>query len=344
MKLSIVVPFYNAESHIERCLYSLVNQNINSNDYEILLIDDGSIDNGKVVVESFIKKHSNIKLYSQSNIGLGATRNKGIKLATGDYIYFIDADDYLAFNTLDIILKHAEEFHLELLGFNTIATKKKDFFISKTIKNNYKAYVLSGVDFLVEYKYHRLEAWWYIIKRDYLLKTGFEFEEGKFMEDAIFTFNIFLKAKRSMFLPIDAHRYVTTENSIMNNNKQEHLLKVIEDYISLVFRFNSLSVEVTKNNVVNTSNIVDSINYKSTVSIYFMFFKLIKSKKTIKEINEILKQFKKIDMYPLKNFIGEQYFHKKFKITIFIFNHKYIFYILLYPLRILHKFKLINLL
>ncbi len=344
MKLSIIIPFYNAELHIERCLYSLVNQNIDHTDYEIIIIDDGSTDNGMKIVERFKDAHKNIFTYSQHNKGLGATRNRGIKLAKGDYIYFIDADDYLAFNTLDIILKQAEEFHLELLGFNTIATKKKDLFISKTIKKDYKSYVLKGVDFLVEYKYHRLEAWWYIIKRDYLLKTGFEFEEGKFMEDAIFTFNIFLEAKRSMFIPIDAHRYVTTENSIMNNNNQEHLLKVIEDYISLVFRFNSLSLEVTKNNVVNTSKIVDSINYKSTVSIYFMFFKLIKSKMTIKEINEILKQFEKINMYPLKNFIGEQYFHKKFKITVFIFNHKYIFYVLLYPLRILHKFKLINLL
>ena len=344
MKLSVVVPFYNAEPHIERCLYSLVNQNINYTDYEIILIDDGSTDYGIKIAEDFKNSHENVFIYSQYNQGLGATRNRGIELAKGDYIYFIDADDYLAFNTLDIILKHAEELDLELLGFDTVATEKIDLFTSKTTKRVYETTVLKGVDFLVGYKYHRLEAWWYIIKRDYLLKTRFKFEEGKFMEDAIFTFNIFLNAKRTMFLPIDAHRYVKTHNSIMNNNKQEHLLKVIEDYISLVFRFNSLVSQITKNNVTNALKIIENIKFKSTVSIYFMFFKLIKSKMTINEINDILRQLKKINMYPLKNFIGEQYFHKKFKITAFIFNHKYIFYFLLYPIRALYKFKLIKLL
>ncbi len=343
MKLSIVVPFYNAELHLERCLRSLINQNIDINDYEIILIDDGSSDDGIKIAENFKNHHKNIFIYNQHNKGLGATRNRAIELAKGEYIYFIDADDYLAFNTLDTILKQAEMLNLELLGFNTIPTEKTDLVTSKTKDKTYGTDVLEGVDFLVKNKYHRLEAWWYIIKREYLLKTGFKFEEGKFMEDAIFTFNIFLKAKRTLFLPIDAHRYVKTSDSIMNNNKQEHLLKVIEDYISLVYRFNTLTNEITRNNVINAIEIVKSIKYKSTVSIYFMFFKIIKSKMPIKEINKILNKLRKINMYPLKGFIGEQYFHKKFRITAFIFNHKYIFYVFLYPLRLLYKFKLINL-
>ncbi|TGV01588.1 glycosyltransferase [Flavivirga rizhaonensis] len=343
MKLSIVVPFYNAELHIERCLYSLVSQNIDHGDYEIILIDDGSLDNSIKIAEKFKNNHKNVLIHSQRNKGLGATRNKGIELAKGKYIYFIDADDYLASNTLGTILKHAEELDLELLGFNTIATEKTDLFTSKTKEKTHSADILKGVDFLVKNKYHRLEAWWYIIKREYLLETDYKFEEGKFMEDAIFTFNIFLKAKRTMFLQIDAHRYVKTNDSIMNNNKQEHLLKVIEDYISLVFRFDTLANRIEADHVLNAQEIVKSIKYKSTVSIYFMFFKIIKSKMSIKDINKILNRLKKINMYPLKGFIGEQYFHKKFKLTAFIFNHKYIFYIFLYPLRLLYKFKLINL-
>ncbi|GAA3606622.1 glycosyltransferase [Flavivirga amylovorans] len=343
MKLSIVVPFFNAQPHLERCLHSLVNQNIKYTDYEIILVDDGSTDKGIEIAKTFKDSYDNIFIYSQYNKGLGATRNRGIELAKGDYIYFIDADDYLAFNILDIILKYAEELDLELLGFNTISTKETDLFISKTRDKIHNTDILEGVDFLVKNKYHRLEAWWYLIKREYLLKTGFKFEEGKFMEDAIFTFNIFLKANRTMFLPIDVHRYVKTNDSIMNNNKQEHLLKVIEDYIALVYRFNSLANEILENNISNASEIVKNIKYKSTVSIYFMFFKIIKSKMSIQEINKILTRLKKINIYPLKGFIGEQYFHKKFKITAFIFNHKYIFYIFLYPLRLLYKFKLVNL-
>ncbi len=344
MQLTIIVPFYNAEKYLKRCITSLINQDLKADNYEIILINDGSTDNGVEVVEDFLRNNKNIFLYNQENQGLGATRNNGVKFAKGDYIYFIDADDYIAVNTLGTLLTYSKELNLELLGFNTTVTEKADLFTSNNIDKKYETNILKGTDFLVKYKYHRLEAWWYIIKRDFLLKTECKFEEGKFMEDAIFTFNIFLAANRTMFLPMDVHRYVKVQDSIMNNSEKGHLLQVIRDYVDLVFRFHSLSVEVAENKDVNSSKIVDSINYKSTVSIYFMFFRLIKSELTIKEINKILNKLKSINMYPLKNFIGEQYFHKKFKITAFIFNHKYVFFILLYPLRILYKFKLINLL
>ncbi|MCL6294932.1 glycosyltransferase [Jejuia spongiicola] len=344
MKLSIVVPFYNAELYIERCLYSLINQDINSNDYEILMIDDGSIDNGKDIVESFINKHANIKLYSQPNIGLGATRNRGMQLAKGDYIYFIDVDDYIAYNTFGNILNCAIENDIEILGFNTQVTGELNLFSSKTQNTLIDYLVLSGSDYLFKCNNHRLEAWWYIIKRDFLLKTNLKFEEGRFMEDAIFSFKIFMEAKRALFYPMDVHRYVKTPDSIMNNETQEHLLKLIEDYISLIFRFDLLIEEISKKNATGTDRIIKKIKFKSEESIFLMFFKIIKSKISIKKIDRILINLKAIDMYPLTSSIREVYTHKKIAIMSFIFNQKYLFYFLLYPFRILYRFKLIKLL
>ena len=342
MKLSIVVPFYNAENHLERCLNSLLNQNLSKSDYEIILINDGSTDKGNEIAEKFKKIYDNISIHSQKNKGLGATRNIGMQLAKGNYIYFIDADDYLAYKTLDILLSYLIKNDLDILGFSTLTTDKLDLFSYKQQPIE-DIEVISGNDFLVKHKYNRLEAWWYIIKREFLLETNLKFEEGKFMEDAIFTFSIFLEAKRTMFLPITIHRYVKSPNSIMNNEDQEHLKKVIEDYISLVFRFDALVNEVSKKGIKNSDAIIKNIKFKSTASIYFMFFKFIRSKISIPKIHKILTDFENINMYPLTNFIGEVYSHRKIKITAFIFNHKYLFYVLLYPFRILHKFKLIKL-
>lgn len=342
MKLSIVVPFYNAENHLERCLKSITNQNIHKCDYEIILINDGSTDKGNEIAEEFKKNHSNIVVHNQKNKGLGATRNKGMQLAKGDYIYFIDADDYLAFNTLDILLQYLEKNNLEIIGFSTITTNELDLFSYKQQPLD-DITVLTGNDFLVKYKHSRLEAWWYIMKRDFLLKTNLKFEEGKFMEDAIFTLNIFLEANRVMFLPIAIHRYVKSPNSIMNNESEKHLEKVIADSISLVFRFDTLINQISKKEIKNSDIIINHIKFKSATSIYFMFFKLIKSKISISKIHKILRDFESIKIYPLANFIDVAHSPKKVKISAFVFNNKFLFYLLLYPLRFLNRFKIIKL-
>ncbi|WP_203258638.1 glycosyltransferase [Hyunsoonleella ulvae] len=343
MKLSIIVPFYNAENHLDRCIKSLLNQNINSEDYEIILIDDGSVDGGSKIADYFAHAYKNISTYSQENKGLGASRNIGMRLAKGNYVYFIDSDDYLAHNTIGNILGYAQKFDLDIVGFNTIPTTETGMYTTKSKLEFRKPKVLKGEDFLVKHKYHRLEAWWYLIKREYLMKKGFKFEEGKFMEDAVFTFNIFLEADKTMFLPVDAHRYVKTHDSIMNNNDKNHLVKVIDDYISLVMRFNDLSNQVKAKQYSNANEITKSIKYKSVVSVYFMFFKILKSRLSVFRIHKMLSELKKIGVYPLKGFIGEQYNHKKFKLTAFVFNHKYLFYLSLYPIRVLYRLKLINL-
>ncbi|OEK08597.1 hypothetical protein A8C32_03870 [Flavivirga aquatica] len=343
MKLSIVVPCYNAEEHIGRCLNSLINQSLNQADYEIIVINDGSTDNSIKLIEEFKKPYKNVTIYSQQNKGLGAVRNKGMKLAKGDYIYFIDSDDYLAYNTLNIVLDHLIKFNLDLLGFKTNETEKLNLFSSST-KNIPKVTVTKGVDFMLNNKQHRYEAWWYIIKNEYLQKTGFQFEEGKFLEDVIFTFRILMNAKRFAFLPIDVHRYVKNPNSIMNNESQPHLRKLIAGYVSLVHRLNNLTNDVLEIKDSEYLKIIENIKYTSSLNTYFMFYKLIRSDISIKNINKILNNLNKINAYPFKRkSIAEVYSHYKVKISAIIFNNRWLFYVLLYPIRLLYKKQLIRL-
>ena len=104
MKLSVVIPLYNKEKYIDRCLKSLLTQDVSLNEYEIVIVDDGSTDTGSFICKGYMEKYSNIHFFSQENAGPSAARNRGLEATNGDYIYFLDADDYIAKNVLTSIL------------------------------------------------------------------------------------------------------------------------------------------------------------------------------------------------------------------------------------------------
>lgn len=343
MILSIIVPCYNSEEHIKRCLNSLINQNLNANDYEIIVINDGSTDNSKKLVENIKANHKNIKLYHQENKGLGAVRNRGMEIAKGEYIYFIDSDDYLAHNTLGVVINCLKKFNLDLIGFKTIITKKLDLFISENT-NTQDINITNGIDFMLKNKNHRYEAWWYVIKNEYLQQTQFKFEEGKFLEDVIFTFKILINAKKMAFLPIDAHRYVENSNSIMNNESQPHLTKLINNYVSLIHRLFHLKKELQDMDDSEQLKVLENIKYTSSLNTCFVFFKILRSNISIKKINRILNDLKSIGAYPFeRKFLNEGYDNYKIKISSYIFNKRVLFYLLLYPIRFLYKKRIIRL-
>lgn len=101
--LSIIVPMYNVEKYIDKCLTSIFEQDLPKDEYEIILLNDGSTDNTMTIAERYAREHTEIRLFQHSNMGLSATRNRGIKLAVGEYIYFMDSDDYLIPESLNCI-------------------------------------------------------------------------------------------------------------------------------------------------------------------------------------------------------------------------------------------------
>ena len=117
MLLSVIIPVYNVEKYIEKCILSVVNNNLQINEYEIIVIDDESPDNSVSIVRSMLKIHPQIKLISQKNKGLGGARNTGVLNASGEYVLFLDADDYLKENALKNVITFASENKLDILGY-----------------------------------------------------------------------------------------------------------------------------------------------------------------------------------------------------------------------------------
>ena len=104
-KVSIIIPMYNVENYIEKCVCSAYNQDLKETEFEIIAVDDESPDNSLKLISTLAQKHSNIFVVSQKNRGLGGARNTGIKHAKGDYLLFLDADDFYIENTLKKIIK-----------------------------------------------------------------------------------------------------------------------------------------------------------------------------------------------------------------------------------------------
>ena len=120
IQLSIIIPMYNVEKYIHKCIHSVVQNNLKRDDFEIIIVDDESPDNSLSIATEIAKEFDNITIISQKNKGLGGARNTGIQNAKGKYVLFLDSDDFYTPNSLETILKIAFDNELEILEFGAI--------------------------------------------------------------------------------------------------------------------------------------------------------------------------------------------------------------------------------
>lgn len=135
MKVSVIVPVYNVEKYIKKCLDSLVNQTLNG--VEIIVVNDGSPDNSQKIIDEYTKKYKNVKSYIKENGGLSDARNYGIKKATGEYISFVDSDDYIRNDMLEIMYNYAIKEDLDVVVCDSINVYDNGSEILIKSNNNY---------------------------------------------------------------------------------------------------------------------------------------------------------------------------------------------------------------
>ncbi len=135
MKVSVIVPVYNVEKYIKKCLDSLVNQTLDG--VEIIVVNDGSPDNSQMIIDEYVKKYKNIKSYVKENGGLSDARNYGIKKATGEYISFVDSDDYIRNDMLEIMYNYAIKEDLDVVVCDSINVYDNGSEILIKSNNNY---------------------------------------------------------------------------------------------------------------------------------------------------------------------------------------------------------------
>ena len=245
MKLSIIVPIYNVAPYLRKCVDSLLAQDIL--DYEIILVDDGSPDECPRICDAYAAKHSNIHVIHQENAGLSAARNAGMAKTQGEYIWFVDSDDYVEPNILGTLIEQIEHDKLDVLRFRyqNVRESGEAFapYKDMTNYNDYSATPTDGLTFLNERMGNQCYAWQFILRAE-LCQEEF-FTPGIYFEDTDWTPRMLLCAKRVASSELVVYNYLWREGSITLSQKDiQKQRKQLHDKIDLLRKLNEWGNQV----------------------------------------------------------------------------------------------------
>ena len=238
MKFSIVIPVYNVEKYIDKCLNNILKQTYK--DFEVIIVNDGTKDNSQDIIDKYVKKDNRFKSFIKENGGLSDARNYGINYCNGDYLLFIDPDDYIEINLLEklnsVILKEKYDiikFKINLVNENYELIRKEDGY------NEDKE-----IDFTEIINQEFCEpAWTYCYNFKFWKKNKFEYTKGRVHEDFGLTPYVILKANKIYYLNYYGYNYVQRQGSIISSNSMDKVLKKCYDTLY----FYDLNMERIKN-------------------------------------------------------------------------------------------------
>ena len=227
MRYSIIVPAYNTEKYIDKCLKSIFSNTYKN--FEVIIVNDGSTDKTEDIINKYIKKYDNIIYIKQKNMGLSLARNNGVRKATGDYLLFIDSDDYVEKNLLENINKNIDDLDVLRYQLNIV-------FNDKIIPYEEKEFnVTDGIDAfekIVKYKFIEMAAL-YVINRKYYLDNNFMFEKDVYHEDYGLLPLVIATAKKVKSINYLGYNYVQRDGSIMSSNDTSKMKKKMDDMLFL---------------------------------------------------------------------------------------------------------------
>ena len=236
MRLSVIVPVYNVELYLRKCIDSLLNQDLARDEYEIVLVDDGSTDQCGTICDEYASRHTHVVALHQANGGLSAARNSGIDEARGDYVFFVDSDDFVESNVLKALVDKVEAEDLDVLRFNyrNVNERYEMFEPNKVSKPfvDFRDEVCDGPTFLVERLGYGCYAWQFLIRRSLL--EGCHFSEGIYFEDTDWTPRMLLKASRVTSIDLVVYYYLQRQGSITQSVELKKKHKVVDDKLSLI--------------------------------------------------------------------------------------------------------------
>lgn len=327
IRISIIVPVYNVEIYLNKCLTSIICQDIPYKEYEVIIINDGSTDGSLEIAQQFGEKYSNVKILSQVNKGLSATRNRGFQEAQGKYVWCIDSDDWIEPNCLNRLIELCESNNVDILSIDWFKVNNKVAHLLKT-KTKYVREVINGKEGFIEDKYQN-PAQLYIYKKEFLSKNNLSFSPGIFHEDMEFTPKAIYLANRLMFSGESVYYYLQREGSIVNkiNPKNCYDLLTISE---LLLDFMVKAIEKDQERIIMYRKAFVSLKISAV-----MAKKLARNKETteiFKIINEKKTIVKKVMSDP--NFV--------YRLEAIIFNFFPSLYIFLYGLIKLFKNNLNN--
>lgn len=316
-KLSIIVPIYGVEQYLQKCVDSLLNQDIPSSEYEIILVDDGGHDTCPQICDDYAAAHENVRVVHRENGGLSAARNSGIEVAQGEYIMFVDSDDFIETNVLKGLIEQVERDNLDVLRYRlqyvrivdsreSIVDSKYEVFNpykSDPFKgNDYSEVPTDGVSFLNSRMSTACYAWAFILHRDLIYTSNFKhqtsennvlFTEGIYFEDTDWTPRMLCKANRVASTDTVVYNYLIREGSITNAVNRSKQKKALDDKMRLIATLQQQAVDLRKSGRYNRW-------YKDMISDLVVSIIGILSVDFYDEKDAYLDQLQQLQIYPIQ--------------------------------------------
>ena len=282
MILTFIIPLYNCKPYIAKCLDEIYSSNTSLKDFEIIVVNDGSVDGGPEIVEGYCRRFSNLHLMNQTNQGASTARNLGLNNAKGDYIWFVDADDFIENSFLKQVMRILlrEEYDMISFNFNRLnadGTIERVNGISDTcVKTGVEAYENFPIGFL----------WNNIYKRSAIGTKRF-IDGTKNIEDLYFNSSVVLEMKRILFYPEVGYNYNNMNLSSTSRNRDiKNMMKLSEDSMT--------AHQKMKDDIDNTNDILvgtarrNLLNYSVAGHLY-----------NPERLREVIQCYKQMNVYPI---------------------------------------------
>lgn len=278
IKYSFIVPVYNTEKYLKKCLDSLVNQTYK--DFEIIVVNDGSTDKSSSIISKYQKKYKNIIVIDKENEGLSMARNRGVQKSSGKYIIFVDSDDYVSNKLLEEVDKKIDDS--DILRFQ-LATEDEEYTkINEYHEEGFES--MCGYDaFKYLSSYHFVEpAWCYVIRKNYYIENKFSFKKDVYHEDFGLIPYVIYKARKVKSIDFVGYYYIQRNGSIMNNNDYK---KTVKKAFDMLEQYKTMRL------------FAKNINRKNNLDDYFLSYI---SNSVIVKARELKKDEKKVYINELK--------------------------------------------
>lgn len=325
--ISIIIPVYNTEKYLSRCLDSIINQTYTN--LEIIIIDDGSSDNSYDICLEYAKKDKRIKLIKQKNMGLSATRNKGIRLATGKYIGFVDSDDVISLKMYEILYNNIKKYKSEV-ALCDFCTFSKDV----TFEDECTPIIFDKKEVIKELLIDR-NITSHVVDKLYSkeLFSNITFPINKKYEDILTTYKLLQKVKKSVYIPSKLYGYYQRDDSITGNYNKNTVL----DYIYAINeRYNDLYSYSEELNFYLDMNKVNGVLRIFLDIALFKKISVLKDKSFKNKIFSELKVAKKINTKKVKCVNTKK---KNILINILFLNYHVFYYIMKLYFLVINRLK-----
>lgn len=285
MILSIIIPLYNTENYIGRCIQSCIDQSYDKKLYEIIIVNDGSTDKSLEIAKSFEKTYENIIIITQDNQKQGAARNNGLKVSQGEYIWFVDSDDWIEPDAIKEIAELFEYSNLDIIRFDAIDHTSKQSTLR--ICNHKPKYTYLKHEILIENEFSVCVPF-HIFKKQFLIENKFSFLENIFFEDSEFMIKVVEKCNSFYYLNKPFYNVLKREESTTRTTNYTRFLDLI---LVIKSHINYLETNNFDNQIVKVFSIHISRNMNS------LLFGSAKSGKTFLTASESLRKIENLKKY-----------------------------------------------